>query len=57
VSLRPPVDLVTDTNALSLPPKIRLGQVEGFAMGMSKLALSGHVEAVLDTIKSNWRLR
>jgi pyruvate dehydrogenase (quinone) len=51
------IDLVTDPNALSLPPKITLSQVEGFAIGMSKLALSGHVDAVLETIKSNWRLR
>ena len=49
------IDLMTDPNAVSLPPNITLKEMEGFSLGMSKLALSGHIDAVLDTIKDNWR--
>jgi pyruvate dehydrogenase (quinone) len=49
------IDAVTDPNVISLPPDITLSEMEGFSLGMSKMALSGHIDAVLDTIKSNWR--
>jgi pyruvate dehydrogenase (quinone) len=49
------VDVVTDPNALSMPPHITAEQVEGFALSMSKLVLSGHVDEVVATVEANWR--
>lgn len=49
------VDVVTDPNALSMPPKVTAEQVFGFALSMSKLVLSGHVDEVVDTLEGNWR--
>jgi pyruvate dehydrogenase (quinone) len=49
------VDVVTDPNALAIPPHITAEQVEGFALTMGKLILSHHVDEVVDTIKANVR--
>ena len=49
------IDVVTDPNVISLPPNITLKEMEGFSLGMSRLALSGHIDAVVDTLKDNWR--
>ena len=49
------VDVVTDPNALSLPPHVTVKQAAGFALAMAKLTLSGHVDEVVDTIESNLR--
>jgi thiamine pyrophosphate-dependent acetolactate synthase large subunit-like protein len=49
------VDVVTDPNALSMPPHVTVKQAAGFALSMAKLTLSGHVDAVVDTIESNLR--
>ena len=49
------VDVVTDPNALSMPPHISAGQVKGFALTMGKLILAGHVGEVVDTIEANAR--
>jgi pyruvate dehydrogenase (quinone) len=49
------VDVVTDPNALSMPPHVTVQQAAGFALSMAKLTLSGHVDAVVDTIESNLR--
>lgn len=49
------LDVVTDPNALSLPSHITAGQVEGFALTMSKLVLSGHIDEVVDTVEANIR--
>jgi pyruvate dehydrogenase (quinone) len=49
------VDVVTDPNALSLPSHITADQVEGFALTMGKLVLSGHIDEVVDTIEANIR--
>jgi pyruvate dehydrogenase (quinone) len=48
------IDVVTDPNALSMPSHITADQVEGFALTMGKLVLSGHVDEVVDTIKANF---
>ncbi len=37
------IDIVTDPNALSLPPSITGGQVRGFALAMSKMVMNGGV--------------
>ena len=49
------VDVMTDPNALALPPKIEFGQMWGFASAMVKLAFDGRMDEVLDTIKSNMK--
>jgi pyruvate dehydrogenase (quinone) len=49
------VDVVTDSNALSLPSHITAEQVEGFALTWGKLILSGHIDEVVDTIEANIR--
>lgn len=48
------VDLVTDPNALSLPPNITADQLMGFGVAMAKLVLTGHIDEV-DTIEANIR--
>jgi hypothetical protein len=40
------VDVLTDPNALSMPPKITGEQVKGFALAMSRLVLSGDADEV-----------
>ena len=49
------VDVITDPNVVSLPPHITAEQVEGFALTMGKLVLSGHIDEVVDTIEANLR--
>jgi pyruvate dehydrogenase (quinone) len=49
------VDVVTDPNALSLPSHISADQVVGFGLAMGKLVLSGGIDEVIDTIKTNIR--
>lgn len=49
------IDVVTDPNALSLPPNITAQQVEGYAITMGKLMLSGEVAEVAKKVRSNIR--
>ncbi|WP_031465900.1 pyruvate dehydrogenase [Sciscionella sediminilitoris] len=49
------VDVVTDPNALSLPPKITGEQVRGFALAASRTVLDGGVGKMLEMAKSNLR--
>jgi pyruvate dehydrogenase (quinone) len=49
------VDLVTDPNALSIPPHITGGQVRGFAVAASKIVLTGGVGRMLELARSNVR--
>jgi pyruvate dehydrogenase (quinone) len=49
------VDAITDPNAVSLPSHITAEQVEGFALTMGKLVLSGHIDEVVDTVTTNVR--
>ena len=49
------VNVLTDPNALAMPPKIEIEQMAGFALSMSKLMLSGRMDDVLATIKSNYK--
>lgn len=47
------IDVVTDPNALSLPPHITAEQVAGFAVTMGKLILSGEVDEIAKKVRSN----
>ena len=49
------VDVVTDPNVLSVPPKATIEQAEGFALAMTKMAFTGEVGDVTDTVMANWR--
>ncbi len=47
------LNVMTDPNALAMPPKIEFEQVKGMALSMSKLILNGQMDEVLETVKSN----
>ncbi len=49
------VDVVTDANALSLPPHITGDQVKGFALAVSRTVLSGGVGKMVQLARSNLR--
>ena len=49
------VDLVTDPNALSIPPHISGAQLTGFALAATKVVLSGGVGRMLELARSNLR--
>ncbi|TNC26540.1 pyruvate dehydrogenase [Amycolatopsis alkalitolerans] len=49
------VDVVTDPNALSIPPHITGGQLKGFALAASKVVLTGGVGRMIDLARSNLR--
>lgn len=47
------VNIMTDPNALAMPPKIEFDQMLGFAQAMYKLILNGRTKEVMETINSN----
>ena len=49
------VNIMTDPNALAMPPKIGFGQMVGFAQSMYKLLINGRSQEVIDTINSNFK--
>ncbi|WP_301176907.1 pyruvate dehydrogenase [Actinomadura geliboluensis] len=49
------LDVVTDPNALSIPPHITPQQVKGFALSAGKTVLTGGVGKMLDLARSNLR--
>jgi pyruvate dehydrogenase (quinone) len=49
------VDLVTDPNALSMPPHVSAAQVRGFALAATKVVLTGGVGRMLEMARSNLR--
>ncbi|MCO1576764.1 pyruvate dehydrogenase [Crossiella sp. SN42] len=49
------VELVTDANALSLPPKITGEMVRGFALAAGKTVLNGGVGKMVELARSNLR--
>ena len=49
------VDVVTDPNAVSLPPHVTVDQLMGFGITMGELVLSGHIDEVVDTVEANIR--
>lgn len=49
------VELVTDPNALSIPPKLKGSQVLGFATAMSKVVLNRGAGEVVSMARSNLR--
>ncbi|MFD7923937.1 pyruvate dehydrogenase [Streptomyces sp. NPDC059740] len=49
------VDVVTDPNALSIPPKIKAEMVTGFALSASRIVLDGGVGRMVQMARSNLR--
>ncbi|WP_406211087.1 pyruvate dehydrogenase [Kitasatospora sp. NBC_01560] len=49
------VDVVTDPNALAVPPHITAAQVKGFALAAGRTVLSGGVGRMIDLARSNLR--
>ncbi|MER5639751.1 pyruvate dehydrogenase [Kitasatospora sp. NPDC002227] len=49
------VDVVTDPNALSIPPVITAAQLRGFALAAGRTVLSGGVGKMVDLARSNLR--
>jgi pyruvate dehydrogenase (quinone) len=49
------VDLVTDPDALSIPPHITAEQVRGFALGAGKVVLDGGVGKMVELARANLR--
>ncbi|MEU4670124.1 pyruvate dehydrogenase [Amycolatopsis sp. NPDC023774] len=49
------VELVTDPNALSIPPHITGAQVRGFALGAGKTVLNGGVGKMIELARTNLR--
>ncbi|WP_043266917.1 pyruvate dehydrogenase [Streptomyces sp. CT34] len=49
------VDVVTDPNALSIPPKISAEMVSGFALSAGKIVLAGGVGRMVQMARSNLR--
>lgn len=49
------VNIMTDPNALALPPHIEFSQMLGFAHTMYRMMLTGRTKDVLDTIHTNMK--
>ncbi|TZF82227.1 ubiquinone-dependent pyruvate dehydrogenase [Pedobacter sp. BS3] len=49
------LNVLTDPNALAMPPKLEFNQVKGMALSMGKLILNGRMDEVLDTVKANYK--
>ncbi|MBO9673770.1 MAG: ubiquinone-dependent pyruvate dehydrogenase [Sphingobacteriaceae bacterium] len=49
------LNIMTNPNALAMPPKIEWAQIKGMTESMTKLMLGGKMSEVLDTIKSNYK--
>ncbi|RYG05483.1 MAG: ubiquinone-dependent pyruvate dehydrogenase, partial [Chitinophagaceae bacterium] len=49
------LNVMTNPNALAMPPKIEWAQVKGMTESMAKLMLGGKMSEVFDTIKSNYK--
>ena len=49
------VELITDPNALAIPPKITASQVSGFTLGVGRTVLAGGVGKMAGLARSNLR--
>lgn len=49
------VNVLTDPNALAMPPKMEFEQMKGFALSMGKLILSGRMDEAMNTVRSNYK--
>ena len=49
------LNIMTNPNALAMPPKLEWGQAKGYAITMGKLILGGRMDEVKDIVKSNYK--
>lgn len=49
------LNIMTDPNALAMPPRLEWDQMTGFVQAMYKLILAGKTREVIDTINSNYK--
>lgn len=49
------VELVTDSNALSIPPRLGAAPLQGFALAATKTVLGGGVGKMLELARANLR--
>ncbi len=49
------INIMTNPNALAMPPKVEWEQMKGMALSMGKLMLNGRMDEVLDTVKANYK--
>lgn len=47
------INILTDPNALAMPPSLTFEQMKGFAKSLSKMMLNGKFAEILDTTKSD----
>ena len=49
------VDVLTDRQELSLPPKLTFGQIKGFTLYATRTILSGEGDELVELAKTNLR--
>ena len=49
------VNILTDPNALAMPPKLEFEQMKGMALYMGKMMLGGRMDEVFNIISSNYK--
>ncbi len=49
------VSILTDPNALAMPPKLEFDQMKGFALYMGKMMLGGRMDEAFKIISSNYK--
>jgi len=49
------VNILTNADALAMPPDVKFDQMKGFAKSMTKLMFNGRVDEVIAIIKSNYK--
>jgi pyruvate dehydrogenase (quinone) len=49
------LNIMTNPDALAMPPKVEWEQIKGYTLSMTKLILGGRMDDVLETIKSNYK--
>lgn len=49
------LNIMTDPNALAMPPEIEWDQMTGFARAMYRMLITGRSQEIIDTIRSNYK--
>jgi pyruvate dehydrogenase (quinone) len=49
------LNIMTNPNALAMPPKIEWEQIKGYTITMTKMMLGGRMDDVLETVKGNYK--
>ena len=49
------INVMTDPNALAMPPMVEWSQMTGFAQAMYRMLVTGRTQEIIDTINSNYK--